>query len=341
MPRVVTNSVLDMDMGQLGRGLERAWGWWTSELKAMVPARLGRPPVTAGLVAWTTPEGGLRYSEKGREVSAAAAHGRPAVVAVAPVECLLRTVTVPAMAEEDACRAVRLDLDRLLPFPPDTALVALATETLPTAAGRTVTLAALPLVAVERMLARAADAELKPVALALLDEAGAVRFDFLPLHARKQGLPDVHAERRVWWRIVLFLFAANLVLLVLSDVRAVNGFAQLVDAHAALADQVRVKRRRVLDEQKRRVALVARRHGNDPLPVLADLARALPPGALAKRLEWIDGRVRLVGVATVGVDVAGALRRDPRLRDVRTTSVDAIARTPEGQPFDLNFGWRG
>jgi hypothetical protein len=337
MPRVVTNSVLDMDMAQLGRGLARAWKWWTAELKAMVPARFKRPAVTAGLVAWTTAEGGLRFSERGHEVSAVAAHGRPAILAVSPAGCLQRTVTVPVMAEADACRAVLLDLDRLLPFPPETALIALGEDKPVGPEGRRITLAALPVAAAEAIVARAEEAGLKPAALALLDEAGAIRFDFLPVLARRRGLPDAHDERRVWWRIVIALFVVNLLLLVVADVRAVNGFAQLVDAHATLADQVRLKRRRLLDEQARRAALVAGRRAHDPLPMLADLGQALPAGVRVKRFEWAGDRGRLVGVADSGVDVAGALRRDARLRSVHATSVDMLARTPEGQPFDLSF----
>ena len=35
-----TGTILDLDMTSLGSALREGWDWWTSELAAMVPARL-------------------------------------------------------------------------------------------------------------------------------------------------------------------------------------------------------------------------------------------------------------------------------------------------------------
>jgi hypothetical protein len=328
-------SVLDADMATVGRWLGDGWRWWTSELAQMVPARWRRRG-PRGPLAFVDAEGGVAVTRDGRPAIVAA--GTPVIAAVAERRILVRTLSLPPLGDEDARRLVALQLDRLMPFPPGAALIDIVPG--PVAEGaRAVKVAALPVAQAVEAEAAVRAAGLEPVALRALRSGGGLAYDFLPALRAARGEPDPRAGRRAWWRLAAALFALNILLLIVTDVLALRNVERLVGAHAQAADGVRRARRRVLDEEAARHAMLVSRVARDPLAVVADLSRRMPAGASVRRLAIAPEGIRLAGVRRADVDMLGALRVGGRYPQVRNATAEVLAATPEGQPFDIGFGW--
>jgi hypothetical protein len=313
--------------------LKDGWRWWTGELVAMVPPRLWRGP--RGPVALVDAEGGIAVTRDGRPAIVPAG---TAVVAALPADrALVRTLSLPPLGDRDLARMVDLQIDRLMPFAPGTALIDIASGPV-TNGAREVRVAALPLATAVEADAAVRAAGLVPVALRLASSEGRVAHDFLPALRAARGERDPRAGRRAWWRLVGLLFVLNVALLIGLDTLALRNVERLVDGHAQAADGVRRARRRVLDEEAWRQALLVRRAARDPLAVVADIGRRAPAGVSIRRLTIAPEGIRVAGVARGGADMLGALRAGGRYPQVRNAA-DVLAATPEGQPFDISFGW--
>lgn len=336
----MSRSVLDADMATVARWLGEGWRWWTGELAAMLPAGWTRRlrASARGPVAWFDGTGPLRFTNNGRSISLR--RGAEGTVAVPPALCLSRTIEVPALGEADVRRLVSLQLDRLMPFPPGAALFDF--QLAPASAGggrRAVTVGALLADTAVDVAAAAREAGVRVRALRLALPDGSFMFDFLPALRAARGEPDPARRRRNWWRAAAILFVLNLLMLVATDMLALRNEERLVQAHADSATLARLARRRVLAEQAWRQRLLVRRSQRDPAALLGRLTHLLPPGAVVQRLVLEDGTVRLTGVRGQA-DMVAALRAGP-FRNVRNSSADVLAATPEGQPFDISFDLPG
>ncbi|WP_419827475.1 hypothetical protein [Sphingomonas sp.] len=328
-------SVLDADMGEVGRWIGEGWRWWTGELAAMVPARWRRRKLR-GPIALIDAAGGVTVTRGGRPVVVPA--GTPVIAAVPERQVLVRTLSLPPLGDEDLRRLVTLQLDRLMPFPPGSAL----TDIVPgpvTDGARTATVAALPVAQAVEAEAAVRGAGLTPIKLGARRADGGVAYDFLPALRAARGERDPRAGRRAWWRLVAALFALNILLLIAADMLALRNVERLVGSHAQAADGVRRARRRVLDEEVARHAMLARRVARDPLAIVADISRKMPPGASVRRLAIAPEGIRVAGVRRADVDVLGAMRAGGRYRQVRNATAEVLAATPEGQPFDIGLDW--
>lgn len=335
----MSSAILNADMGTVARWLGEGWRWWVGELRALLPARLRRQRSTArGLVGWASPGASLAVTRDGNPAVPPAGTALP--LALPPSACLLRTLTVPPLADADIRRLVTLQLDRLFPFPPGTALTDLALGAV-LADQRSVTVAALPVASAAAAADAAAATGLVPTAIGIADPGEPLRFDFLPALRAARGEADGGRGRRFWWRAVTILFVLNVLLAIAADMLALRNVDRLVAAHGQSADLVRMARRRVLAEDNARRALLVRRSIGDPLPLLAELSRRMPAAAWAKRLDLEEQDGRLAGVRRDNADVLAALRGGTLLRDVHNTSGDVMAVTSEGQPFDISFTWSG
>lgn len=329
--------ILDTDMTTLLRQLRAGWDWWLQELAAMVPpwwrSRSARRP---GLVAHFD---GTAVTLTRRDVPVTVRAGGVAAVVALPAErCLVRELWLPAMSPRDLRRLIALDTDRLMPFPPGTALFDSEVVARDPAAGRQlVAVAALPRAVAEAAITSAADAGIEPRGLGIARPGGLTRFDFLPaLAADGLGAAGVRA-RRFWWSVVAGLLALNLIVLVASDINATRQLETLVDEHGDTALLARKLRLRVIGEEMRRAALLDRRSNGDPLVLIADVTRLLPDGAWVQRFVWDGRQLRLTGFQHGGIDVVAALRRSPRFQSARPTGSDVPAPTRSGQPFDVTI----
>lgn len=317
-------------MTTVARWLREGWRWWIGELAAMLPHRWQRA-TTGRARGWTVrldldPPVVVRNGE-----AAVPSPGTRASVLLAPAACLTRVITLPAMGEADIARLVDLQISRLMPLPPGTGLVHAVPGPLRDGV-RDVTVVLLPVVTASKAEATTRELGLEPTAILV---AGC---DFLPELRRLRGEPDRASPRRVWWRIVSILLLANLALFVATDVLALRNLERLVQAHGQAADGARRARRRVLDGGAQRQALLAARTNRDPLAILADLDRRLPEGVRVDRLMTASDGIHVTGVHRGDVDVIGALRAG-HYPGVRAATGDALAETPEGQPFDITFDW--
>ena len=143
------------------------------------------------------------------------------------------------------------------------------------------------------------------------------------------------SPRRIWWAVVGLAFLLNLAVLIGLDVQQLDQVRTLVDEHGQTAQTARLLRARVINEAARRQDLAARRSAQNPLPVLAETARALPDSVWVQRLAWDGARLRIGGYKPGSVDVVAALRRSPMFAEVRSSATDVPAQLETGQPYEL------
>jgi hypothetical protein len=214
------------------------------------------------------------------------------------------------MPSADVRRMLTLDLDRLSPLAPelihfDVRLL----DRIPSENGQTARLAILRRAEAARLLAAARQAGFEPAALAVRPEGrdGAPQFDFLPQVLEAGGRTAGGGARlRAWW-IAAALILANLAILVGRDIIDVSRLRVAVEAQKPGVEAVQRLRRRVASEDARRRDLIARGRRGDPLRLISQLTRALPPTAFVQHFEWNGQTLRLVGFAREGVDMAAAV----------------------------------
>ncbi|MFM6830400.1 MAG: hypothetical protein ACKOVA_08755 [Novosphingobium sp.] len=322
-------SILDADMATLLEWARRGLNWWLAELADMVPDRVRRSLVRRQpRLLW---DGGetLTVAETGH--AAPGNFGRADIVLPSSL-CLVRQLSLPAMARSDLDAMIALEAERLMPLPADRLLIAAA----PTKRGeieQRVTVAGISRDRVAALLAQLGEGGVVPVALRV--DTPAATLDFLPA-ARTAGLISREpASRMVWWSVAALLMALNLATLVWRDVDHVERLQTIVDDRRPLA----LGARRAAERLEVRTRLVreaiARRRDSDPLVPLAIVSGVLPADAWIQRFAW-DGRtLRISGYRRGSGDMVKALRDSGLFEDVRNTSSEVQAAIPVGQPFDI------
>jgi hypothetical protein len=333
-----TGTFLDLDMRELGTRLEQGWRWWSGELTAMVPARMRSDPGRLrGRVARWREDGALQLDDEDallppNEEGTAL---RPATITVPASLCLTRTVDLPALGRADLRKLVALDLDRLMPFQPETAYA----DVLPdgTENGRTAAqVCALPKEIAQQVHADALRAGLLPTALGVLDARGtSLAFDFLPALETDGSVPQKQSARGVWWGIVALFFAVNLGLLIYRDMQGVAHLRDLVAAQQPSALAARKLATRIAREESLRTQILGRRETSNPLAMLSFTTRAMPTGSWVQRYSWSGDLLRLAGYKQGDTDVLGALRKTGRFATIRASTSDVAAESATGQPFDV------
>lgn len=325
--------ILNADMATLGRWLRSGWDWWLAELRALAPAGLSAQlGARDQIVARPQPGGRFEVVARGVPLPPGRQGGVSATLAVDPGDCLIREMRLPALARADLEKLVALDLDRLMPFPAGEAVVAVEPGPRGGDGRQSVTIAALPRPRAAALLDAASAARIDVRRMGVADARG-VRFDFLP--ALQAGRHAGLKPAQLWWAIVGLLFALNLAVLIIRDVEATRSLEELVAVSGQTAATARQLRARVMAEDARRQAQVAQRRATDPLPLLADVTRALPDGAWVQRLSWDGAQLRIAGFKRAEVDVVAALRKLPRFGQVRSSGADVAARQEQGEPYDV------
>jgi len=329
------SDLLNADMATVGAQLGRGFAWWTGELAAMVPRALRSGGARARTIAQMQ-GGDIVFVRDGRRLAAAPADGR-VTLAVPRASVLVREVVLPRLPRADTRRLLALDLDRLTPLDPATAVFdfeALAGD--PQPRRQRVALAVMNRSAGAAALMQARAAGLDPQALGVADGEGGARFDFLPGLREGGARAPLWAQPRTWWIAAAVLLLANIAFAVWRDSADVARVREAVDAQSDAVQLAQRAKARVRGEDARRALLLARRAAQDPLGPLAAATAALPPPAWVQRLAW-DGHVlRLIGFTTGAIDPIAALRRSGAFTSVRASTADIPSPLDRYQPFDVS-----
>lgn len=336
-----TGTILDMDMTSLGAALREGWDWWTGELAGMVPARWqGRGKGLSGPRAEFDGDGTLWHDGAALDPVAEGVRRRLMPVILPQGAVMTRRNMLPRLGERDLARMVALELDRLLPFPPGSAIA--AARPLPEAgesgqAKVPTMLAAMPVARAAALFEAARAAGIEPLALIWQSPDGdGVTIDLLPALVASGQITPRRDSRPFWWGLVGALFLANVGVMIGRDIAATNAFADEVAEQAATGTAARAIAARIAREADLRKAMVAERDSNDPLSLLALTTVALPEGAWVQRFVWTPETLRLTGYKAPGSDIQSALRRTGRFASLQTSVSDPTAEGGGGQPFDVS-----
>ncbi|MFM9851992.1 MAG: PilN domain-containing protein [Sphingomonadaceae bacterium] len=337
-----TGTVLDLDMTTLGQRASELWRWWVAEMSAMLP-RVLQPKArkVRGRIADWQDDGTLWL---GGEACAPAADDkalRPVAINVPEHACLVRRVEMPALSEADVRKMVLLDLDRLMPFQPDSAYVDVSIgNDAPVDGKRLVQIAAIPKELAHRIVGTAHVAGFVPAYLGVMDD-GDARFDFLPAMQSDGGVPARGSGASFWWAVVALLFAANLGLYIYLDMQSVARLSELVESQSQSASGARAAAGRIAQADQLRASLLVERQHNDALARLAFVTRLVPARVWVQRYSISADVVRIAGYKQADADLLGALRKSGRFTNIRASTGEGAAESGTGQPFDISAEIKG
>jgi hypothetical protein len=341
-----TGTLLDMDMAGLGSALRSGWDWWTDELLRLVPERWqARERALFGPISEFDESDQLWFEGAALEPVAEGTKRRLMHVLLPARAVMARTALLPRLAARDLARMVQLELDRLLPFPPGTAIAAARVIPDSGEAGHAkvpTLLAGMPLARAAALVEAARAAGIEPLSLTWrsLGE-GAATLDLLPALVASGHIAPRRDGRAFWWGLVAALFIVNIGLMIWRDVAATNAFADEVAEQQATSTAARAIAARIGSEAGLRKALVAERAAHNPLELLALTTGALPEGAWVQRYAWTPETLRLTGYKAPGSDVQAALRRTGKFASLQTSVSDPTAEGGGGQPFDITAALAG
>ncbi len=335
-----TGTMLDMDMAGLGTALRSGWDWWTGELAQLVPERWqARPQTLSGPAAEFDPDGQLWLDGAALEPAVEGARQRLMHVLLPASAVMTARPLLPRLASRDLVRIVALDLDRLLPFPPGTAIA--AARALPDAAeagqAKIPTLVAgMPAARAASLVEAARVAGIEPLSLTWQSsDDTTLSLDLLPALVASGRITPRRDTRAFWWGLVAALFIANVGLMIWRDIAATDAFAAEVAEQQATSTAARAIAARIGRETALRRTLIATRDAHDPLSLLALASVALPESAWVQRYAWTPESLRLTGYMAPGSDIQSALRRTGRFSSLQTSVSDPTAEGGGGQPFDI------
>lgn len=336
-----TGTILDMDMTSLGASLRQGWEWWTGELAAMVPARWqARPQTLTGTLVEADTAGVLRLGGVRLDPVAEGTRRRLLHVVLPESAVMARRTMLPRLGQRDLAAMVALELDRLLPFPPGTAIAAaqpLAGEAEPGHTRLPTLVAGMPLARAAALVETAREAGIEPLSLSWESpEEDGVTLDLLPALIASGAIAPRRDGRRFWWGVVAALFLANVGVMIGRDIIATNAFAAEVAEQQATGTAARAIAGRIAAEATRRQSLIDERRAHDPLALLALTTAALPEGAWVQRYAWTAETLRLTGYQAPGSDIQRALRQTGRFASLQTSVSDPTAEGGGGQPFDVS-----
>jgi general secretion pathway protein L len=257
---------------------------------------------------------------------------------------MARRTMLPRLAARDLTKMVAFELDRLLPFPPGTAIAAarpLADEGEPGHSKVPTLVAGMPLARAVAAVDAARTAGVEPLSLVWQSDDAGVTVDLLPALVASGRIAPRRDTRPFWWGLVTALFLANIGLMIWRDVAATNTFADEVAEQQAASTAARMIAGRIGSEAALRKTLIAERTANNPLAMLALTTGTLPEGAWVQRYSWTSETLRLTGYKATGSDIQSAMRRTGRFASLQTSVSDPTAEGGGGQPFDVSAAIAG
>lgn len=337
--RLNLKDILNTDMTTLGRSAREALSWWLEELAGMVPANWRPRSARPSLVAQPNKDGSYRLLQDGAPIAASPSAAPQRVDLVLPQsDVLVREIELPLLSPKDTRHLVALDIERLSPMPAEA--IYFDTEVFSRDDDRRrqgLALGVIEREAAEIAVAKARLAGLEPATLGVASRSGDARlFDFMPALRRASGQRAPGGRLPQWWALVVGLIALNILVLILRDAADVSAMRRTVESQKPAVDAALRIRKHVEDETARRIALLRRRAGSEPLRVLNAATVALPAGAWAQRFETTGKTVRLVGYKPPSVDLTAAVRASPVFANPRSQTMDVSAPGANGaQPFDI------
>lgn len=339
-----TGTFLDLDMSSLGGILQNGFRWWIDELSGLLPAKFRRRarPITGQI--FDAGEDGEFFTDG--DLHLGGSNGPPiAATILLPADMvLIRDVALPALRLPDLRKLVALDLDRLMPFPADSAYADVVIDDSGKAApqGKLPSrVAAISKAKLNNVYQSALGNGLAPKAIGIANDGrkGLV-FDFLT-SLQEEGIAQPQSTGRYrWWALVALLFAANLGLLIWKDVQAVKQIQQLVDAQQPLVEASGKLSKRLVAENSTRSELMAIRQRDNALEALAFVSRSLPEGAWVQRYSWNGQTLKISGYKQEQQDVLKALRQTGKFSAVRASISDGSVASANGQPFEISADWK-
>ena len=334
-------NLLNSDMGSLRIMALRGWAWWVGQLEEMIPPMLRSSRQSPRqLLLWN--DGVLRLIRRGGADGSLPAAGARVHFVVPERLAFVRPLQLPSMGAADLRRMVEMEAERLSPLPPSESIVGMALRKGSAVDGTTpVDVAILPQRTAEQAIAAVDEAGLVLDGFGLLAEGERVaRFDFMPTLRERALVPARRSPVTLWWSLVGCAFLLNVAALVLRDRASVAQLAEVADQQAPAVAAARAIEQRANDFEANARALVAQRRTHNALAALALVSQALPAGAWVQRYSYNGQSVRLVGYKRKELDLAAALRADPRIIGVASNASQIVADIPAGQPFDLSLQLR-
>ncbi|SEH48192.1 PilN domain-containing protein [Magnetospirillum fulvum] len=311
----------------------RGTDWWLEEMRGMLPRRWREAGAPHGRLIARREDEIYRFGryEDGVWNPVEPVAAAPVVVCLPATAGLSRPVRLPPLPPSDLRRMIALDIDRLTPFEADQVLI--DTRILSRdGGGQVVAVGVVRREDAETALDHARKSGLCPTGLALEDEDGVPRFDFLAAMPK----PPVRWSPARLWGLAAALAAINLTVSTLSDVAALEEVRQTAEMRRPLALSAAKLRDTVTAESARRAALQQRRQRSDPLPLLDSLSATLPDTVWVQRLEWDGSTLRLDGWSRDLDDSAllALVEADPLLANARIEPSSRPPRPPR-RPFDI------
>jgi general secretion pathway protein L len=243
---------------------------------------------------------------------------------------LHRNVTWPLETEGNLDRALRFQLDKLIPFPPDAVFFGYRIRHRDRQAKHlNFDFVAVPKSVLEPWLQALDASPLGPHLSAIWAEPTGRAVNLLPRESRRFDRRSGVAVRKVLALVIGVLLVAAVSLGFVGQQREL---ALLDDAIAGAMK--RAERTRALDEKVERKAALLRRLADidrrqpHHAAVMAELARILPDSAYLQRMTLDGSRVTVIGQAQSSVALVDALSESPWFRDVEFVSkVTRDART--------------
>ena len=335
-------AILNSDVGSVRASASRALHWWLGQLEELLPAsRRRRSRGPRQLVVWDGSS--LSFVTKRGVTDRMPRANARVTLAVPATFAFKRTLQLPRLGSADLRQLVELEAERLSPLPASESLVGMQILGPGEAAGTvSVGAAVLPQLVAEQALAAAGDVGLAVTSVGLLSgNERTAQFDFMPALRRRGLVPIVRSPAAIWWLIVAFAIALNVAVLVIRDQQSVDRLSAVVDEQAPAVTAARAIQQRADDFDSSAQNVAAQRRSHDVLGALGIVSQDLPVGAWVQRFSYSGGTARLTGYRRKDVDVPAALRRDPRIAQVRMNSAQLVTDTPVGQPFDLSVRFRG
>lgn len=311
----------------------RGTDWWLEEMRAMLPRRWREAGAPDGRLIVRREGEVYRFGrcEDGVWTPVEPVAAARAVLCLPAAAGLSRPVRLPPLPPSDLRRIVALDIDRLTPFEADQVLIdtrILSRDD----GGQEVAVGVVRREDAQAALDHARKSGLCPIGLALEDEDGIPRFDFLAAMPK----PQARWSPTRLWGLAAALAAINLTLSTLSDVAALEETRQMAEALHPRAQAAARLRDAVAAESARRAAWRQRRDWNDPLPLLDSLSTTLPDTVWIQRLEWDGTTLRLDGWSRDLDDSAllALVEADPLLANARIVPSSRPPRPPR-RAFDI------
>ena len=330
------STILNSDLGSVRASIVRGVQWWIGQLQGLVPRR---PHVRMPGPVVLFEDGALHVLRKDGREGRIPGEGARVALAVPRELAFIRTLQLPRMSAADLRHLIAMEAERLSPLPIADSVVGF--EVQGAAAGgekAPVDIAVLPIAAAESALAAAGQAGLTVASFGLANGRDrSPQFDFAFALRERGLLPAGRSPAAIWWCLVAFAFALNLAVLVIRDQQSVKRLENVAEQQAPAVTAARSMQSRAGDFDRTARDLQSQRRCHNVFSTLAIVSQDLPASAWVQRFTYGPRTARLVGYRSKDVDVAAALRKDPRIAAVRSNSAQLVADTPAGQPFDITI----